>query len=273
MLLTVDKNMSQGLRAEFNYTWSHSIDNTSLSGANNALYNSGGMICDILHPRACRGNSDFDVRQEISSNFQYDLPFGQGKLIAPHASTPLNEAIGGWAFSGLFSYRTGLPMTALADAYMASFDNAAPAIFTGNPADLKTKVNVDHTTNTVYQFAGGAGGAAKVLSEFRGPIGIEYGQRNLLRGPGALYFDAGLEKTFSLIERTNLIFRADAFNVFNHPNFSSVNPNNVPVSPDLNIVTNASNFGQIAATAYSPDASGVAADGARVAQFSLRLEF
>lgn len=264
MLLTVDKNMSQGLRAEFNYTWSHSIDNTSLSGSNNALYNGSGMICDILHPRACRGNSDFDVRQEISSNFQYDLPFGQGKLIAPHASTPLNEAIGGWAFSGLVSYRTGLAMTAQSDAFMASFDNAAPAIFTGNPAELKTKVNVDHTSNTIYGFAGGAAGAAKVLSEFRGPIGIEYGQRNLLRGPGALYFDAGLAKTFPLVERTSLTFRADAFNVFNHPNFATQN---------LNIVTNASNFGQITATADSPDSSGVAADGARVAQFSLQLAF
>jgi hypothetical protein len=273
MLLTVDKNMSQGLRAEFNYTWSHSIDNTSLSGANNALYNNGGMICDILHPRACRGSSDFDVRQEISSNFQYDLPFGQGRLFAAHASGLLNEAIGGWSFSGLPSYRTGLAMTAQSDAYMASFDNAAPAIFTGNRADLKTKVNVDHATNTVYQFAGGASGAAKVLSEFRGPIGIEYGQRNLVRGPGAFYFDAGLQKTFPLVERTYLIFRADAFNVFNHPNFSSVNPYNSPVSPDLNIVTNASNFGQITATATSPSSSGVAADGARVAQFSLQFAF
>ncbi len=273
MLLTVDKNMSQGLRAEFNYTWSHSIDNTSLSGSNNALYNASGMICDILHPRACRGSSDFDVRQEISSNFQYDLPFGQGRTFAVHASRPLNEMIGGWSISGLPSYRTGLAMTAQSDAFLASFDNADPAIFTGNPADLRTKVNVDHTTNTVYQFAGGAAGAAKVLSEFRGPIGIEYGQRNLLRGPGAFYFDAGLQKTFPLVERASLIFRADAYNVFNHPNFSSVNPYNYPVSPDLNIVTNASSFGQITATAASPSSSGVTADGARVAQFSLQLAF
>jgi hypothetical protein len=273
MLLTVDKNMSQGLRAEFNYTWSHSIDNTSLSSSNNAIYNNSGMICDILHPRACRDSSDFDVRQEISSNFQYDLPIGQGQMFAAHASKLLNEAIGGWSFSGLPSYRTGVAMTAQSDAYMASYANADPAIFTGSLADLKTKVNVDHTTNTVYQFAGSAAGAAKVMSEFRGPIGIEYGQRNLLRGPGAFYFDAGLQKTFPLVESTNLIFRADAFNVFNHPNFSSVNPFNAPVSPNLNIVNNASNFGQITSTATSPSTSGVTPDGARVAQFSLQLAF
>ena len=74
LLLTVDKNLSQGLQFEFNYTWSHSIDNSSLSSANNSLYNNSGFICDILQPRACRGSSDFDVRQEITSNFSYALP-------------------------------------------------------------------------------------------------------------------------------------------------------------------------------------------------------
>lgn len=264
MLLTVDRNMSQGLRAEFNYTWSHSIDNSSLSANSNSLFSNSGFICDILHPRACRGDSDFDVRQEISSNFEYDLPFGHGRMYAANASRALDEAIGGWSFSGLPSYRTGLAMTAESDAYLASFDNIDPAIFTGSPAQLKTTVNVDHNSNTVYGFAGGAAGAAKVLSEFRGPIGIEYGQRNNLRGPGAFYFDAGLQKAFPVVEDMSLIFRADAFNVFNHPNFSTSN---------LNIVTDASNFGQITSTAASPSTSGVASDGARVAQFSLRLEF
>ena len=63
-------------------------------------------------------------------------------------------------------------------------------------------------------------GAAKVLAEFRGPIGIEYGQRNIIRGPGAFYFDAGLGKKFPILEnKLNLLFRADAFNLFNHPTF------------------------------------------------------
>lgn len=265
LLLTVDKNISNGLRAEFNYTWSHSIDNTSLSANNNAIYSGTGYICDILHPRACRASSDFDVRQEITSNFTYDLPAGRGRSFLTAAPQWTDEIVGGWSFSGLISYRTGLALTPYSDAYLASFDNDVPAIFTGNKADLKTVVNLDRASKTVYGFAGGAAGASKVLAQFRGPIGIEYGQRNLVRGPGAFYFDAGLAKTFAIVpDRLNLKFRADAFNLFNHPNFGA---------PALNIVTNASNFGQITSTSQTPDSSAVAADDARVAQFSLRLEF
>ena len=94
---------------------------------------------------------------------------------------------------------------------------------------------------------------------------MEYGQRNLVRGPGAFFFDAGLGKSFPIIQdKLTLKFRADAFNLFNHPNFGI---------PKLDIVLNASNFGQITSTNVNPGSSAVAADDARVAQFSLRLEF
>jgi hypothetical protein len=258
--------MSQGLRAEFNYTWSHSIDNVSESANGNALFSDIGFICDILRPRACRGDSDFDVRQEIESNFEYQLPFGRGKMFAGDVSRWADEAIGGWSLSGLPAYRTGVAVTAFSDAFNASFDNDDPAIFTGNKADLRVKVNTDHASNTVYAFAGGPNGAAKVASEFRGPIGLEYGQRNLVRGPGAFFFDAGLGKTFPIYEdKVNLIFRADAFNLLNHPAFGSPAGGLMPTgAPGLTLVSGISNFGQIV---------GTAGEGARVAQFSLRLEF
>jgi hypothetical protein len=251
----LDKNTSHGLRFEFNYTWSHSIDNTSLSANANSLFSNSGMICDVLKPRACRADSDFDVRQEISSNFNYALPFGRGKALLPTASRALNEIVGGWSLSGIPTYRTGLAVNATSHAYLASFDNIAPAIFTGQRSDLKAKINVDHTSNTVYTFAGGLSGATKVLSEFRGPIGLEYGQRNYLRGPGDFNLDAGLAKTFPIIlDKVALKFRADAYNVLNHPSFGT---------GALNIVSNAAAFGKVTGTASS----------ARVAQFSLRLEF
>ncbi len=264
LLLTVTKNMSQGLSFNFNYTWSHSIDNTSLSGANNALYNNFGLICDATKPRACRASSDFDVRQEINSNFIYDLPFGHGRQFL--ATTPrwADEVIGGWAISGLPSYRTGTSVNPFSDAYIASFDNDAPAIFTGNKGDLRSKVNVSN--GTVYNFAGGAAGAAKVLSEFRGPIGFEYGQRNLVKGPGAFFFDAGLAKSFPIYKEVNLVFRADFYNVFNHPAFQPPQNSNIAA---LNIVTATSPFGQITGTSTEPGANY----SARVGQFSLRLQF
>ena len=261
LLLTVDKNISQGLRFDFNYTWSNSIDNSSLSANANSLFSNSGFICDILRPRACRAPSDFDVRQEITSNFEYSLPFGRGKQFASDAPRWLDETIGGWSFSGIPYYRTGLAVTAYSDAYLSSFDNADPAILIGDKNDLKAKVNKDSSSNTVYTFAGGSEGASKALADFRGPIGLEYGQRNLMRGPGAFFFDAGLGKTFPVVQdRLNLKFRADAYNLFNHPVFGG---------GALNIVSNASQFGKISGTLGEPGA----ANTARVAQFSLRLEF
>ena len=241
LLLTIDKNISKGLRFDFNYTWSHSIDNTSLSANNNALFSNSGFICDILNPRACRGSSDFDVRTEINANFSYDFPVGRGRTYLANGSRLVEEAIGGWSVSGIPTYRSGLPGTAYSDAYLASFDNQDPAIFTGNLADLKASPN--KVGNTIYGFGGGIAGAAKVQSEFTGPIGIEYGQRNLLRGPTLVNLDAGLAKRFPIVERVDLTFRADFFNILNHPQFSN---------PGVNIVGNAGQFGQITSTSNSP---------------------
>ena len=275
MLVTLDKNMSHGLRFEANYTWSHSIDNTSVSANANSLFTNSDMICDILNPRACRGDSDFDIRQEFNGNFIYNLPFGRKQTFMSNAPRWADEAFGGWSISGVPIYRGGLPLSANSNAYLASFDNAAPAIFTGtSKADLETHVNVNHTSKVVYMFDGGSAGAAKVLSEFRGPLGIEYGQRNLIRGPRGFFFDAGLGKTFPIYEKLNLNFRADAFNVFNHPVFGTsldgIGVNTGMGAGALNIVTNASRFGQLTRTEGGPSATN---SGARVAQLSLRLDF
>jgi hypothetical protein len=260
LLVTLDKNMSNGLRFEFNYTWSHSIDNTSVSANDNPLFTNSNMICDILFPRACRASSDFDVRQELSSNFLYELPVGRGRKLMSAAPGWVDQVLGGWSISGLPAYRTGLPVTAYSHAYMASFDNLAPAVFIGNEGDLKTSVNVNHTSKTVYMFQGGAAGAAKALAAFRGPIGIEYGSRNNITGPGAFFLDAGLGKRFPIYgDKLKLNFRADAFNIFNHPNFDT---------GAVSIVNNASQFGQITGTIAS-----LAGNSSRVAQFSLSLDY
>jgi hypothetical protein len=263
LLVTLSKSLSQGLKFDVNYTWSHSIDNSSLSGSSNSLYSNSGFICDITQPRACRGTSDFDVNQVITGDVIYRLPIGRGKQFLGSASTLVNEAIGGWSLSALPAFRSGVGYTPTADAYLASFDNIDPAIFIGNKGDLKSHVNVDHSTNTVYNFAGGLPGSVKVSNEFRGPIGLEYGSRNIVRGPLLVNFDAGLAKNFPIYpaKAVNLIFRADFFNVLNHPNFGT---------PALDIVNNQSNYGQI--TTLASNITG-ASSPYRVGQFSLRLEF
>ncbi len=261
LLLTLVKNESHGLRFDFNYTFSHSIDNTSLSANANSLFSNSGFICDVTRPRACRGNSDFDVTQVITADFIYKLPIGTGKMLFGKAPFWVNEAIGGWSISSIPKYRSGQAVTPYAQAYLASFDNLDPAIYIGhNKSDLKAHPNIDRSSNFVYDFAGGSAGALKALADFRGPIGIEYGSRNILRGPIYTNLDAGLAKVFPIVpaEHVNLTFRADAFNILNHTSYGN---------PGVNIVGNAGAFGQIGGTYLQ---SG---NANRVMQLSLRLEF
>lgn len=251
MLLTVDKNLSHGLRFDYNFTWAHSIDNTSLIA--NAIASSSGIgfICDATRPRECRGNSDFDETYVMNGNFTYNLPFGHGRMFA--ATTPkwVDEVIGGWDVSGIPSMHSGVAFTATSNAYIAGYANNAPAIFSGNRAAVKPHVhkNSDGTVN-LYDSSTAADAA------FSGPVGLNIGSRNNLRGASAWGMDAGVAKNFPLVtDRVNMKFRADAFNVFNHPTFG------LPA----NDITEASGvpFGQISATTGAP----------RVVQLALRVEF
>ncbi len=250
LLLTVAKNYTNGLRLDFYYTWSHSIDNVS-APANYIAQNVGyDYICDVLRPRLCRANSDFDVSQRITGDFIYDLPVGRGKPFLSNASRWLNEAVGGWSLSGLPTFDTGYALNTSTDAYIAGYANNAPAIFNGSRSDVSSHIHKD-SSGALFLFAD----PAKALSEFSPPTGFTIGNRNSLRGPRIFTLDMGLAKTFGITSdnRVNLQFRADAFNVLNHPVFSN---------PAVNIDSK-SNFGQITGTLIGP----------RVGQFSLRLEF
>ena len=99
----------------------------------------------------------------------------------------------------------------------------------------------------------------KAIGAFRGPLGLEAGQRNSLRGPRYSNVDLGLAKHFPIKDKFNLEFRADAFNVFNHTNFNLPGLAGNRGTADI---TNPSQFGVITSTADS-----------RQMQFALRLDF
>ena len=256
LLTTLHKNLGSGLQFDINYTWSHSIDNVSVT-ANTPALGGYGFICDVVRPRACRGNSDFDVTSNLSGNFIYDLPFGRGRSLAANAPFWANEVIGGWEVSGLPSWHTGNTYFAAANAFVAGYANDAPAILTGPMAPLQTHIS------------GGAGARVNAytnptaaLSEFSGPVGFQIGTRNNLRGPGWVNMDLGLGKTFPVYgDKVNLKFRVDAFNVANHPSFGLPNASGTNGAD----ITEAEGvpFGTINSTASA----------ARVLQGALRLEF
>jgi hypothetical protein len=264
MLATLHKNAGHGLQFDLNYTWSHSIDNTSLI-ANQIALGGYGFVCDVNRPRECRGNSDFDVTSYLNGNFIFELPFGRGKALAATAPFWANEVIGGWEISGLPSWHTGNAYFAGANAYVAGYANNAPAILTGPIGLLQTHVN------------GGKGSSLNAfknptaaVNAYTGPVGFEIGARNNLRGPGFFNIDLGLGKTFPIWEdKVNVKFRADAFNALNHPNFE---PPSVPNTDDfthMDITQSTGQFGAITKTVTPFGANS----SARVLQLSLRLEF
>jgi hypothetical protein len=259
LLFTLHKNSSHGLMFDVNYTWSHSIDNVSQK-AYSFAYGGYGFICDVLRPRLCRGNSDFDVTQYLNGNFLYQLPFGRGRDYANNIPHWADEAIGGWELSGLPIYHTGTPTMANSIAFLMSYSNEDPAIPTGSLSGIQ-KAHVSKKPGSPVSIFNNP---EKAITQFSGPTGFQMGPRNNLRGPGFFDMDLGLGKTFPIWENVNLKFRVDAFNAFNHPNFQT------PAFTNNMVLTNAPNeFGAIPGT-VTPTGSDLSA---RVLQGALRIEF
>jgi hypothetical protein len=250
LLATLHKNLSQGLQFDLNYTYSHSIDNVSLT-ANTPAVGGYGFICDVVRPTLCVGNSDFDQTHIITGNALYNLPFGRGRTYGASMPFWANEIVGGWDISALPSWHTGIAFSTGTSAFVAGYANNAPAILIGNYSDVKPHAH--KVNDSVNLFAD----QDKALNSFEGPIGFQIGSRNNLRGPNYVNFDLGLAKEFPLYrEIVRLRFRADAFNAFNHASFD------LPTVAQSDI-TGGSSFGQISKTA----------NDARVLQLALRLEF
>ena len=266
LLLTVSKNFSHGLNFDFNYTFGHSIDNTSNFANSQGDTGIGGvgLVCDAVRPRTCRANSDFDLNQIITADAVYQLPFGRGKAFVNSPSTWLNEIIGGWSLSGVTSWHTGQAWGTNSDAFVASYSNDAPGILVGQRSAVATKLQKP-ASGGVNIFANNKLAA----SSYVGPIGFEIGERNGLRGPRFFNADLGLGKAFPLYgDRVKANFRADAFNALNHPNFQTP-ASNAYNGLDQQDITS-SQFGNIS---YTVVPSGNLNNGARVLQLSLRVDF
>ena len=268
LFLTLQKNLSHGLNYDFNYTFQHSIDNISFFANSQGDTGIGGiaLVCDVIRPRECRGNSDFDIKQVISADSAYELPFGKGKMFAYSEPSWVNEIIGDWNLSGLASWHTGQAWGTVSNAFVASFANDAPAILTGSRKYLGTHLT-KLPSGGVNVFANSALAAA----QYSGPVGFNVGARNGLRGPHFFNADLGLGKVFPIArEGFNLRFRADAFNVLNHPNFAIPAENGFNGYDQWDAIDGGPGFGQ---SSFTVSPIGNLNSGARVLELSLRLQF
>ncbi len=265
-LVTLQKNLSHGLQFDLNYTLAHSIDNVSNPANSEGDTGIGGLglICDVVRPRECRGDSDYDVRHYITADATYQLPFGKNKMFAANVPHWANEFIGDWSLSNITIWHGGQAWGTVANAFVASYSNDAPGILTGSKGTVSPHLN--------YEQGGGVNifaNPSQAASAFEGPIGFQIGPRNELRGPRYFNTDLGLAKVIPIYgESWNLHFRADAFNALNHPNFN-LPANNVFQGYDQQDFTSSS-FGEISSTV---EPAGNLNNGARVLQLSMRLEF
>ena len=257
LLMSLHKRLSHNVQFDVNYTLAHSIDNVSAT-ANNIFGTSnfaGGLICDVTKLRVCRGDSDFDVRHTVNVTGIWDLPIGRRQRYASGIPGWLDQMIGGWQIAGVSTWHTGFAFTTVSNAFPISFANDSPAIFNGDTSAIATRIHTDPASGAVQLFAD----PVKARAAFSGPLGLQAGPRNNLRGPGFFDLDMGLSKRFPIGDKITMEFRADAFNVLNHTNF---NLPGQPGSTGTADITDPSQFGVITST-----------DESRQMQFALRLDF
>jgi hypothetical protein len=173
----------------------------------------------------------------LTVGYVVDLPF------FTNHSTLAGKILGGWQWSGLTSFATGTPFS----IYIGSDGNINPGPGVGNGTGQSNGfadvVGNPWTTPPQKAVAGVPGPVLYNPTAFAAPTGLTFGDagRNLLRNPDRLNFDMGLFKNFYLTENMRFEFRAEAFNVFNHTQFSGVN-NTLSCFDANNVACTTSNF-------------------------------
>lgn len=231
--LTVEKRMSQGLQVLFGYTWAHAIDDvgTEFGGGT-------GTPQDIRNRRADRGNSVYDIRHRATVSYVYRLPFGKGQRWMNN-NVATNLVFGGWQTNGVVIMQTGLPFT-------VGHAGANTGGAGGSRADFVRDATLPSDQRSLQRWFDTTAFAAPAIYTF-GNLG-----RNTLFGPGRWNYDMSLFKDFPIRERLITQFRAEAFNVFNHPQFGQ------PAS-----TIGAGGVGSITSTVGNP----------RQLQLALRIQF
>ncbi len=201
--LTVDKRFSRGISGIFGYTWAHAIDNVPLEFGGGAA---GPQPQDPRNIRAERGNSIIDIRHRLTLSYLWELPFGAGQPMLNHGGI-VNWVLGGWQTNGILTAQSGLPFSAV---LQTSTTNTG----TGSRPDVAGTPVYPHTLQHWFD-----------PSAFSTPAPYTYGNagRNTLVGPGRVNWDMSLFKNFVIHEQMRVEFRAEAFNVFNHPQFGLPN--------------------------------------------------
>jgi hypothetical protein len=240
---------------EANYAWSHEIDDT---------VNVFGGYSDPFNPNVDRGSGDWDVRHNLTASAVYSLPDLKG------SNSWTRGALGGWQASTIVQTRSGLPTNV--QLVSGFFGLPIRPNFVPGQDPLLPNINWPFSSYNINAFA--------VPPAYDGSWGTTFGTvpRNALRGPAFFQWDFSAMKNFPITERTKVQFRADLFNILNHPNFA--NPDGgictavapasggTPASCTIN-----PNFGRVSQTIADNVGSQIGTGTSRQVQFSLKLIF
>jgi len=233
--LTAKKAFTNGLEFLVNYTWSKSIDDSSVSDDNVTWTGSFSSLQDPNKPWLERSLSTFDIPSVLKFSYSYNLPFGRGKTFFGNMPRVLDAIVGGWRTNGIWQIASGRPLTlavAGGGTPIPTYPMQRP-IMTGRVkrnyshdwvdqffADPKTGPTTDSNGNTVpgdilnvptpYTF----GNTPRATADVRTPL--------------LFASDLSLIKEFLLSnwhEGIHLELRLEAQNAFNHPTFSVTAPN------------------------------------------------
>ena len=242
--LQYQRRLNHGVTATATYAWSHSLDDASSD------VGSLPPVAD-LSARDSWGPSDFDIRHNFKAAFSWSVP-------TPSGAHWVRAIAGGWGADGIITAESALPVD-ITERYNFGFGSYAfrPNVVPGQPLYLYGP-----------QYPGGRAfnPAAFIIDpSAQGDLG-----RNSLRGFDLVETDLSLRRTFAVAERVKLLFRADLFNLFNHPNFAN---------PDTGLADGT--FGESIALAngslgginQSSQNSVFQTGGPRRVQFSLKLQF
>ena len=193
------RNFAKGLMFQSAYTWSKAIDNADYTGG---IY---GFYPNTRDASGERARASFDANHNFIGSAVWEVPFLKGR------NDLLGKAFGGWQVSGIYTVRTGLPISpelGRDNAGVGSATRQRPYAI-GSPVLGRDERSATRWFNaSVY--------SEPALGTFS-PVG-----RNVLSGPGWNQFDATFMKYFQLAEKVRLELRAEAYNLFNHTQFAGV---------------------------------------------------
>jgi hypothetical protein len=200
MQIEYNRRLSHRIQALASYTWAHSLDNASTDVSMNAPSSKISLDQE-------RGPSDFDIRHSFTAALTYNLP-------APSLHPMVNFILRNWALDGIYRARSSPPVNVVTgtDVFnLGGQTNASrPDVVPGVPLYIYSSAFAGGKRFNPAAFSNIAAGVGR-----QGTLG-----RNALRGFALSQLDFTLRRKINLTERVNLQFRAEFFNLLNHPNFA-----------------------------------------------------